>query len=161
VLTDLSFTLGAGESLALTGPSGVGKSTLIRLIAGLDQPGDGRLEVLGHAPAAADPSVAVIVADAPASLDAAAPAAAEASAIASRIRAGGGAPRQARAVARALRGKPRLILVDEAFGHDDRAALDAIFDHAAATGAAVLVATHDSAVAARCARRLELSPPEA
>lgn len=161
VLADLAFTLAAGETLALTGPSGVGKSTLIRLIAGLDRPGGGRLDVFGRPAAPADPAVAVVVADVPARLDEAAPDSAETSAIAARIGADGGAPRQARAVARALRDDPRLILVDEAFGSGDRAALDAIFDFAAATGAAVVVATHDPAVAARCAHRLDLSPPGA
>lgn len=36
VLTDVSFDLGAGDSMALTGESGSGKSTLLHLIAGLD-----------------------------------------------------------------------------------------------------------------------------
>ncbi|MEY8882400.1 ABC transporter ATP-binding protein [Donghicola sp. XS_ASV15] len=36
VLGAMSLTLGAGETLALTGPSGIGKSTLVRIIAGLE-----------------------------------------------------------------------------------------------------------------------------
>ncbi|MDV4167263.1 ABC transporter ATP-binding protein [Rhodovulum sp. FJ3] len=36
VLGQISFDLKRGDTLALTGPSGVGKSTLIRAIAGLD-----------------------------------------------------------------------------------------------------------------------------
>ncbi len=36
VLGELSLKLGAGETLALTGPSGIGKSTLVRIIAGLE-----------------------------------------------------------------------------------------------------------------------------
>jgi heme exporter protein A len=35
VFSDLSFQVGAGEVLAVTGANGVGKSTLLRLIAGL------------------------------------------------------------------------------------------------------------------------------
>jgi putative ABC transport system ATP-binding protein len=40
---DLDFSLGAGEQAALRGESGVGKSTLLNLIAGLDQPSTGRV----------------------------------------------------------------------------------------------------------------------
>ena len=43
VLRDLSFELGAGETLAITGPSGVGKTTLLRIVAGLDLDFEGRV----------------------------------------------------------------------------------------------------------------------
>ena len=36
VLRDVDFTVAAGETLAVLGPSGVGKSTLLRIVAGLD-----------------------------------------------------------------------------------------------------------------------------
>jgi putative ABC transport system ATP-binding protein len=39
----LDITLTAGEQLALQGASGVGKSTLLNLLAGLDEPDEGRL----------------------------------------------------------------------------------------------------------------------
>jgi putative ABC transport system ATP-binding protein len=45
VLTDLSYTLGAGEYIAIMGDSGVGKSTLLNLIAGLDTPDSGNILV--------------------------------------------------------------------------------------------------------------------
>ena len=48
VLTDLHLQVGAGEILALVGPSGVGKTTLLRLLAGLDDDYDGAITVAGR-----------------------------------------------------------------------------------------------------------------
>ncbi len=48
VLRDLSMSVRAGENVALVGPSGSGKSSLLMLLAGLEQPSSGRIEVLGH-----------------------------------------------------------------------------------------------------------------
>ena len=46
-LADISFSLNACESLVVTGKSGSGKSTLLHLLAGLDTPSDGSINVLG------------------------------------------------------------------------------------------------------------------
>ena len=43
VLGPITLTVGAGETVALTGPSGVGKSTLLRILAGLDRDWSGDL----------------------------------------------------------------------------------------------------------------------
>ncbi|CDZ59688.1 Cytochrome c biogenesis ATP-binding export protein CcmA [Neorhizobium galegae bv. orientalis] len=43
IFTDISFDLGAGESLVLTGRNGSGKSTLLRVVAGLLRPETGRV----------------------------------------------------------------------------------------------------------------------
>ena len=47
VFRNLSFGVGAGEALVVTGPNGVGKSSLLRVIAGLVRPGEGRLTLEG------------------------------------------------------------------------------------------------------------------
>ena len=43
ILDRLSFTFPKGRNLAIMGPNGVGKSTLMRLIAGAEQPDSGRI----------------------------------------------------------------------------------------------------------------------
>lgn len=43
VLRDIRFAVEAGETVALQGPSGIGKTTLLRLIAGIDDAFDGRI----------------------------------------------------------------------------------------------------------------------
>jgi ATP-binding cassette subfamily C protein len=48
VLRDVSFTLPEGGHLALVGPSGVGKSTLAGLLAGIGRPDAGRIAVGGR-----------------------------------------------------------------------------------------------------------------
>ncbi len=47
VLKDLSLTVDSGEFLAITGPSGNGKSTLLNMITGIDRPTSGEVMVNG------------------------------------------------------------------------------------------------------------------
>ena len=54
VLTDISLTLEAGGFYFLTGPVGVGKTTLLRLIYLAERPSEGRLLLFGADPAGLD-----------------------------------------------------------------------------------------------------------
>ena len=54
ILHDLSLDLAKGDSLAIVGSSGSGKSTLLGLLAGLDLPSSGEVELAGHALQALD-----------------------------------------------------------------------------------------------------------
>ena len=47
-LDDVSVTIPSGSLTALLGPSGGGKSTLLRIIAGLEQADEGRVEIEGQ-----------------------------------------------------------------------------------------------------------------
>lgn len=49
-LTDVSLTVNQGDFLAVVGPNGGGKTTLIKLLLGLLRPASGRVEVLGGEP---------------------------------------------------------------------------------------------------------------
>src|SRR5436189_3331924 len=51
VLDDVSFTVAAGEVVAIVGPSGCGKSTLLSILGGLLQPNKGAAELRGAPPA--------------------------------------------------------------------------------------------------------------
>jgi lipoprotein-releasing system ATP-binding protein len=48
VLKGAGFRIKEGEAVALMGPSGVGKSTLLHLVAGLDRPDAGEITVAGR-----------------------------------------------------------------------------------------------------------------
>ena len=48
VLEGIDLEVAAGERVALVGRSGSGKSTLLNLVAGLDHPSEGSIEVMGH-----------------------------------------------------------------------------------------------------------------
>jgi NitT/TauT family transport system ATP-binding protein len=50
VLDDVSFTVGAGEVVAIVGPSGCGKSTLLSVLGGLLQPRAGSAQLRGAPP---------------------------------------------------------------------------------------------------------------
>jgi len=43
VINDTSLSINSGDSVAITGPSGIGKSTLLNIISGLDYPNKGEI----------------------------------------------------------------------------------------------------------------------
>ncbi|MFF7946322.1 ABC transporter ATP-binding protein [Streptomyces griseorubiginosus] len=170
------LTIRAGDRLAVVGPSGSGKSSLLHLIAGLEQPtsgtvtravslgpydiglvfqGDSLIPALNVAENTALPLVLTDRAEDEARQAAlAALALVDAADLAERLPeeiSGGQAQRVA--AARVLAQAPRLILADEPTGRLDHATgarvLDALLTAAGHTGAALVVTTHDPAVAAR------------
>jgi zinc transport system ATP-binding protein len=57
ILTDVSFTVQRLDAIALVGPNGGGKSTLLKLILGLLTPQSGTIQVLGTSPHLARPRI--------------------------------------------------------------------------------------------------------
>jgi cationic peptide transport system ATP-binding protein len=47
-LSDISFTLNAGQTLAVVGETGSGKSTLAKLLVGIEQPDSGEISLAGQ-----------------------------------------------------------------------------------------------------------------
>ena len=189
ILRGIDIDLRSGERVALTGPSGAGKTTLMSVLAGLAEPDSGSVRLDGRALAEHGPElrrrvgivfqgyalVALLTAaeNVEMALVATGVPAAEA---AERAREAlelvglsdraehlveelSGGQQQRVAVARALAGRPDVLLADEPTAEQDPAhatrALEAILS-AADRGAAVLLATHDAQVAARCDRRLHV-----
>lgn len=183
-LLPASFTIAAGDSIAVVGPSGSGKSTLLQLVADLDAPSSGALSwpalgvsgqlrprhigVVFQSPSLLSALSAVENVEVPIRLLGGHPdpraAALEAlervglASIADKLPeelSGGQVQRVG--LARAIVLRPRLVLADEPTGQLDQQAaaqaMDALLQSLEGSDAALVVATHDPAVAARLRTR--------
>jgi putative ABC transport system ATP-binding protein len=193
VLRGLSLTLDHGESLALTGESGSGKSTFLHLAAGLDTIDGGEITLAGRRLSALGDkgraelrrgTVGLVFQqfNLIPSLDIAANLAFQAklarrhdakwnAMLAERLGLAGllrrypeqlsGGQQQRVAIGRTLAARPQLVMADEPTGNLDEATGDAVLDLMLAlqkeTGAALLMVTHSTRLAARLQRRLHLS----
>ena len=172
VLRGVSFRLGNGESLALTGESGSGKSTLLHLVAGLDKPDAGRVLVDGDDIAGLDDNGRAAVRRGPFHAR-----------LAGRHDAGwtrmladrlglsshltrypeqlSGGQQQRVAIGRTLAARPPLVLADEPTGNLDEdtgdAVLDLLLGLVREAGAGLLLVTHSARLAARLDRHLNLA----
>ena len=193
ILSGLDLSVPAGEIVCVRGPSGSGKSTLLGLLAGLDHPTTGTVEVAGTGLTGLDeeslaqfrsknigfvfqsfhllPNLTALENVAvPLEIAGARDAVERARELLDSFGIGerahhlpsqmSGGEQQRVAIARAVSNEPRVVFADEPTGNLDEETgariaelLVGVRDR---TGATVLVATHDTELAARADRRLLL-----
>ena len=193
ILRNLSLTLAKGERVALVGPSGSGKSSLIAVAAGLERPSAGRVRLFGqdlgrldedgraklrrgrvslifqsfhllpNMTAEENVAAPLEIARRPGAM-AAARTWLDRVGLSARLRHYphqlSGGEQQRVALARALAPSPALLFADEPTGNLDgtnaRHVADLLFELVEHTGAALLMVTHDTALAGRAQRVVTL-----
>jgi len=179
ILDRVSMSAAAGESIALVGPSGSGKSSLLALLARLERPDDGTIALAG------EPrlglvlqgyglvSVLTAAENVEVALQSTRLAKREVRRRAEAVLASvglnevadhlveelSGGQQQRVAAARALAIEPTILLADEPtaeLDHDWKDRIVALLLDVTAQGGTVVLATHDPTIAERCTRQLHL-----
>jgi putative ABC transport system ATP-binding protein len=194
ILNGVDLMVAAGERVAIVGPSGSGKSSLIAVAAGLERPTAGRVRLFGQDLARLDedgrarlrrgrvslvfqafhllPSMtAEENVAAPLEIAGAADPAGAARDCLGRVGLAArrrhyphqlsGGEQQRVALARALAARPALLFADEPTGNLDGANAEAVaglmFDLVAEAGAALVLVTHEAALAQRADRIVRMA----
>jgi len=197
ILSGVSFSVAAGDSVAVVGPSGAGKSTLLALLAGLDLPTRGRVVLNGNNLSELDedgrarvraesvgfvfqsfhlvPSLnALENVMLPLELAGQSEARSAAREIIEKVGLGerwshypaqlSGGEKQRVAIARSFATEPAVLFADEPTGNlDSRTGaniMELMFELNRSSATTLVLVTHDSSLAERCDRVLELDTGE-
>ena len=193
VLRGMNLDIRRGESIAILGPSGSGKSSLMAVISGLERASGGSVKVVGTDLAALDEdalararrgNIGIVLQSfhllptmtalenvaVPLELNGAEDAFERAASELDAVGLGhrldhypaqlSGGEQQRVAIARAVAPRPKILFADEPTGNLDgetgRGIIDLLFDRQQASRATLIIITHDSSLAARCGRILEI-----
>ncbi len=193
ILRGVSLSVARGESVAILGPSGSGKSSLMAVLSGLERAGGGRISVAGQDFGTLDedglararrgrigivlqafhllPTMTALEnVSVPLELGGVADAETRARAELEAVGLGhrlthypsqlSGGEQQRVAIARATAPRPGILFADEPTGNLDAATgheiVELLFERQRAQGTTLVLITHDTELAARCGRIIEM-----